>query len=83
MKAITDGCSTPADVAVKKADFYHLMQFSFGIQEDPHDDYYDEEYFSSNLESFEYEDEADKKKKKRVSNQVNQPYQQTSRWKPV
>lgn len=67
MKAITDGCSTPADVAVKKADFYHLMQFSFGIQEDPHDDYYDEEYFSSNLESFEYEDEADKKKKKELA----------------
>lgn len=67
MKAITDGCSTPADVDVKKSDFYHLLQFSFGIQEDPHDNYYDEEYFSSNLESFEYEDEADKKKKKELA----------------
>lgn len=67
MKAITDGCSTSADVDVKKSDFYHLLQYSFGIIEDPHDDYYDEEHFSSNLESFEYEDEADKNKKKETA----------------
>ena len=67
MKAITDGCSTSADVAVKKSDFYHLLQFSFGIKEDPYDNYYDIEYFSSNLESFEYEDEADKKRKKELA----------------
>lgn len=67
MKAITDGCNTSADVAVKKSDFYHLLQFSFGIKEDPHVDYYGSENFSSNLESFEYEDEEDKKRKKELA----------------
>ncbi len=67
MKAITDGCSTSSDVDVKKSDFYHLLQYSFGITEDPHDDYYDEEHFTSNLEGFEYEDEVDKNKKKETA----------------
>lgn len=67
MKAITDGCSTAADIDVKKSDFYYLLQYSYGITEDPKDNYYDEEYFSSNLESFEYEDEADKNKKKEMA----------------
>lgn len=67
MKAITNGCSTTADIAVKKSDFYYLLQYSYGITEDPNDNYYDEEYCSSNLESFEYEDEADKNKKKELA----------------
>jgi hypothetical protein len=67
MKAITDGCCTATDVDVKKADFYYLLKYSYGIMEDPNDNYYDEEYFSSNLESFEYEDEADKNKKKEMA----------------
>lgn len=67
MKSITDGCQTSADVDVKKSDFYHLLKYSFGIAEDPNGNYYDEEYFSSNLESFEYQDEADKKRKKEMA----------------
>ncbi len=67
MKAITDGCLTSADVDVKKSDFYHLLQFSFGIKEDPNDNYYTDEYFFSNLESFEYQDEADTKRKKEMA----------------
>ena len=67
MKAITDGCQTAADIDVKKSDFYHKLQYAFGITEDPKDDYYDEEYFTSNLESFDYYDEEDKKKKKEIA----------------
>lgn len=67
MKAITDGCHTAADVDVKKSDFYHKLQYSFGITEDPQDNYYSEEYFTSNLESFDYDDEEDKRKKKETA----------------
>src|SRR5699024_112931 len=38
MKAITTGCHTSADVAVKQSDFYHLLQFGYGITQDPHTD---------------------------------------------
>ena len=57
MKAITDGCSTAADVDVKKSDFYHKIRYSFSIVEDSTNNYYSEEYFTSNLESFDYDDE--------------------------
>lgn len=67
MKAITEGCKTAADVDVKKSDFYHKLQYAFGITEDPHDNYYYEECFTSNLESFDYDDEEDKKKKKEMA----------------
>ena len=63
MKAITDGCHTAADVDVKKSDFYHKLQYAFGITEDPQDNYYGEENFTSNLESFDYDEEDEKKKK--------------------
>lgn len=66
MKAITDGCRTAADVDIKKSDFYHNLQYAFGITQDPKDDYYSEEYFTSNLESFDYDDEEDKKKETAV-----------------
>lgn len=67
MKAITDGCATASDVDVKRSDFYFRLQHGFGISEDPFDDYYDEEHFSTNLESFEHEDEEDKNKKKELA----------------
>lgn len=67
MKAITDGCHTAADVDVKKSDFYHQLKYAYGITEDPQDNYYDEENFTSNLESFDYDDEDDKRKKKETA----------------
>ena len=67
MKAITDGCSTAADVDVKKSDFYYKIQYSFGITEDSTSNYYSEECFTSNLESFDYDDENDKRKKKETA----------------
>lgn len=66
MKAITDGCQTAADVNVKKSDFYHKMQYTFEIRQYSKDNYYSEEYFTSNLESFDYDDEDDKKKETAV-----------------
>ena len=57
MKAITDGCSTAADVDVKKSDFYHKIRYSFSIVEDSTNNYYSVKYFTSNLESFDYDDE--------------------------
>jgi len=68
MKAITDGCKTSADVAVKESDFFTRLRIGFGITEDPYDSYYDEIHFSSNLEGEEFEDEDDSeldKKRKR------------------
>ena len=67
MKTITNGCNTSADVEVKKSDFYHKLKYCYGITEDPHCSYYDEIYYSTNLESFEYDDEADKKRKKEIA----------------
>lgn len=67
MKAIINGCNTSADVQVKKSDFYHELQFSYDIKEDPHDSYYDEIHFSTNLESFEYNDELEKNRKKETA----------------
>lgn len=67
MKAIIDGCFSAADVTVKKADFYSKLKFSYGITEDPNDDYYDEIHFTSNLESADFDGEEDKKKKKEAA----------------
>lgn len=67
MKAITDGCTTSSDVEVRKSDFYYNLKHHYGITEDPHDNYYDEGYFSTNLESFDYEDEDDKKRKRETA----------------
>lgn len=64
MTAILNGCHSSSDVSVKQADFYHLIQYSFGIVEDTGIDYYDEECFESNLESFDYVDDDDKNKKR-------------------
>lgn len=68
MQAITNGCKTSADVQVKKSDFYHELEFGYGIKEDPTESYYDEIYFSTNLESFDYDDDdLDKNKKKETA----------------
>lgn len=66
MKAILDGCNSSADVTVKQSDFYTNLRICYGITEDPHENYYDEISFTSNLESFDYDDEDDKKKKKEI-----------------
>lgn len=67
MKAITNGCNTASDVDIKKSDFYHQLQYSFDILEDPHNDYYQQKYFSTNLEDYEYEGESDINHKKEMA----------------
>lgn len=52
MKAIVNGCDDKSDVRVKKADFYHLMQATYGISEDK-TDYYIDSLNPYNLESLE------------------------------
>ena len=45
------------------SDFYHKIEFGFGVKVDTNENYYDEEYFSTNLESFGYTDENEKNRK--------------------
>lgn len=51
MKAIINGCSTSGDVKVKKADFFHALQYSYGIMEDDRSSYYESADDQYNLES--------------------------------
>ena len=51
MKAIINGCSTSGDVKVKKSDFYHVLQYSYGIVEDDRESYYEDTDNRYNLES--------------------------------
>ena len=67
MKAIIDGCDSSADVTVKQSDFYSKLRISYGVTEDPRGNYYDEIFFKSNLESFDYDSEDDRQQKKETA----------------
>lgn len=56
MKSIVNGCSSVSDVIIKKSDFYHLLQYSFGIIEEDEKDYYSKENHPYSLESLEHTD---------------------------
>lgn len=60
MKTILELCRMPSDVVVEKADFYHFLQYCFGILEDDKKDYYSPTEDEYNLESLEHEKEEDK-----------------------
>lgn len=63
MKAITDNCKTSADIDIKKSDFYYKLENNFHIIEYEHgNSFYNERYFSSNLETSGYNEDDDKKK---------------------
>lgn len=64
MAEIINGCDTASDVFVKQSDFYSKLQYRFAINEDTDSDFYNEVYFESNLESAEYIDDDDRKKKR-------------------
>lgn len=51
MKSIINGCDTVGDVKVKASDFYHNLQYVYGIKEDDKTDFYSDEFDSYNLES--------------------------------
>ncbi|MBR0413765.1 MAG: hypothetical protein IJI67_01680 [Clostridia bacterium] len=70
MKEIVNGCASVSDVTIKQADFFTRLNREFGIVEDPNDFYYDEDYFTTNLEYVDDEDEEseeDVKRKKEAS----------------
>ena len=56
MKAIVDKCVQESDVLIKKSDFYHDLQYIYGITEENNNDYYNQENNKYNLESIEYTD---------------------------
>lgn len=66
MRVIVNGCKTAADVQVKQSDFFHELQFRYGITEDSFD-YYAEELNEYNLESKEYGDKQEQEGWKVVS----------------
>ncbi len=56
MKAITEGCSDATDISDRKADFFHKMQYLYGIVEDPEIEYYKSEKYAANLEGITIDD---------------------------
>ncbi len=50
MRAIINGCSTSGDVKVRKSDFFHTLQYQYGIIEDEKNDYYNTDDEMYNLE---------------------------------
>ena len=40
MKAIVNGCKDSTDVFDKEADFFHTLQYKYGILRDERQDYY-------------------------------------------
>lgn len=56
MNYILNGCATVSDIKVRQADFYHTLEFSYGITEEDFHDYYSEENHPYSLESKEYID---------------------------
>ena len=50
MKAIVNGCKDVTDVYDKESDFYHDLQYKYGILLDDRSDYYSIETYDANLE---------------------------------
>lgn len=50
MKAITEGCVDATDISDRRSDFFHKMQYLYGIIEDPEREYYKLEQYAANLE---------------------------------
>lgn len=67
MRAIVNGCSSASDVVVKQSDFFHALQYSYGIIEDEYRDYYSVENQVYNLETIEETDPQIKDSLKLVS----------------
>lgn len=50
MKAIVNGCKNSTDVSDKEADFFHELQYKYGIILDEKKDYYSQRDYVANLE---------------------------------
>lgn len=52
MKAIVNGCENTTDVSDKEADFYHVLQYKYGIILDDKENYYHKSDYEANLEIY-------------------------------
>lgn len=68
MKAIVNGCKDSTDVSDKEADFYHELQYKYGILPDEKIDYYSREDYAANLEEADVADPESQKSLKYLSN---------------
>ena len=50
MKAIVSGCNDVTDISDKQSDFFHTLQYQYGILEDENRGYYEKEQYEANLE---------------------------------
>lgn len=57
MKAIVNGCKDSTDVSDKESDFFHELQYKYGIILDDKKDYYTESDYAANLEGLDSTDE--------------------------
>lgn len=79
MKAIVNGCKDSTDVSDKEADFFHELQYKYGITLDDRKNYYTEADYAANLEGSEFTDEEQQLGLRHLSNinklRKNQIYQ--------
>lgn len=62
MQSIVNGCETESDVTDKQSDFYHKLEYSYGIRLDANTDtYYATENHPFNMESLENQEGEDKR----------------------
>lgn len=68
MKAIINGCKNSTDVSDKRADFFHELQYKYGILPDEKTDYYSREEYEANLEGSDITDSEAQMSLKYLSN---------------
>lgn len=68
MKTIVNGCENAADVYEKEADFFHILQYSYGIVEEMKTDFYTTDFYVANLERYSIDDPDEQESLKFISN---------------
>ncbi len=67
MSAITNGCASASDVKIKRADFFHALQYTYDVKEENTNDFYSEKYNPYNLESMDHLETQDQESWKFIS----------------
>lgn len=68
MKAIVNGCKDSTDVSDKESDFFHELQYKYGITIDDRKNYYTEADYAANLEGSYFVDEEQQLGLRHLSN---------------
>ena len=68
MKAIVNGCANSTDISDKQSDFFHELQYRYGITLDEKNDYYTKADYAANLEGSYSVDEEQQVGLKHLSN---------------